>query len=100
VNKVDAKGRVLLPAPLKKLNFFTKRFCFEAFCVSCLSCIPWLSGFDDKINKLNRFEENNDFIRRFTAGVKIVEIDALGRLLSQKISFLLKNIKEIVFLQQ
>lgn len=38
-----------------------------------------------KINKLNRFvKKNNDFIRRFTAGVKVVEIDALGRLLISK----------------
>lgn len=38
-----------------------------------------------KINKLNRFvKKNNDFIRRFTAGVKMVEIDALGRLLVPK----------------
>jgi hypothetical protein len=26
----------LLPAPLKKPTFITKRFCFEAFCVSAL----------------------------------------------------------------
>lgn len=39
----------------------------------------------EKINKLNRFvKKNNDFIRRFTAGVKIVEIDNLGRLLVPK----------------
>ena len=38
-----------------------------------------------KINKLNRFvKKNNDFIRRFTAGVKMVEIDSLGRLLIPK----------------
>ena len=38
-----------------------------------------------KINKLNCFvKKNNDFIRRFTAGVKVVEIDALGRLLVPK----------------
>ena len=38
-----------------------------------------------KINKLNRFvKKNNDFIRHFTAGVKVVEIDALGRLLVPK----------------
>jgi MraZ protein len=31
-----------------------------------------------KINKLNRFvKKNNDFIRRFTAGVKVVDIDSL-----------------------
>ncbi len=38
-----------------------------------------------KINKLNRFvKKNNDFIRRFTAGVRVVEIDATGRLLIPK----------------
>lgn len=39
----------------------------------------------EKINKLNRFvKKNNDFIRRFTAGVKVVELDASGRLLIPK----------------
>ncbi len=38
-----------------------------------------------KINKLNRFvKKNNDFIRRFTAGVKMVEMDASGRVLIPK----------------
>lgn len=38
-----------------------------------------------KINKLNRFKKkNNDFIRKFTAGVKVVEIDSAGRLLIPK----------------
>ena len=38
-----------------------------------------------KVNSLNRFnKKNNDFIRRFTAGVKPVEIDASGRLLIPK----------------
>lgn len=35
-----------------------------------------------KVNKLNRFvKKNNDFIRRFTAGVKMVDVDASGRVL-------------------
>jgi len=38
-----------------------------------------------KVNKLNRFKKkNNDFIRRFTAGVKRVEVDATGRFLIPK----------------
>ena len=38
-----------------------------------------------KVNKLNRFKKkNNDFIRRFTAGVKVVEVDNAGRLLIPK----------------
>jgi MraZ protein len=36
----------------------------------------------EKMNEKNRFvKKNNDFIRRFTAGVKMLEIDASGRLL-------------------
>ena len=39
----------------------------------------------DRVNALNRFsKKNNDFIRRFTAGVKTVEMDASGRLLIPK----------------
>lgn len=88
--KVDAKGRLLIPAPLKKqLNaalqdgFVLKRSVFQP----CLELYP-MSEWNlmmQKINKLNRFvKKNNDFIRRFTAGVKVVEIDALGRLLIPK----------------
>jgi MraZ protein len=52
-----------------------------------------------KINKLNRFlKKNNDFIRRFTAGVKVVEIDALGRLLIPKDLVVFSSIsKDVVF---
>ena len=38
-----------------------------------------------KVNSLNRFnKKNNDFIRRFTAGVKMIEVDTSGRLLVPK----------------
>jgi MraZ protein len=51
-----------------------------------------------KINKLNRFvKKNNDFIRAFTAGVRMVEIDATGRLLIPKDLVLFSKIdKDIV----
>jgi MraZ protein len=87
---VDAKGRVLMPSPLKKQlasslqeGFVLKRSVFQP----CLELYPmqeW-NAMMQKINKLNRFvKKNNDFIRRFTAGVKVVEIDALGRVLIPK----------------
>ena len=39
----------------------------------------------NKIDQLNRFNKKNiDFIRRFTAGVKKIEIDTNGRLLISK----------------
>jgi len=38
-----------------------------------------------KVNKLNRFvKKNNDFIRMFTAGVRMVDMDANGRFLIPK----------------
>jgi len=39
----------------------------------------------ERLNKLNRFvKKNNDFIRLFTAGVRIVEPDGNGRVLVPK----------------
>jgi MraZ protein len=80
----------MLPVPLKKqLNnslqegFVLKRSVFQP----CLELYP-MAEWDlmmQKINKLNRFvKKNNDFIRRFTAGVRVIEIDATGRILIPK----------------
>ncbi|RXR23938.1 MULTISPECIES: division/cell wall cluster transcriptional repressor MraZ [Flavobacterium] len=88
--KVDAKGRLLMPAPLKKQltaslqdGFVLKRSVFQP-CLELYPMAEW-NQMMQKINKLNRFvKKNNDFIRRFTAGVKVVEIDNLGRLLVPK----------------
>jgi MraZ protein len=39
----------------------------------------------EKINKLNKFvKKNNDFIRMYNAGVRIVDLDSNGRLLIPK----------------
>ncbi len=88
--KVDAKGRLLLPAPLKKQlaaslqdGFVLKRSVFQP-CLELYPMAEW-NLVMAKVNKLNRFvKKNNDFIRRFTAGVKVVEIDNLGRMLIPK----------------
>lgn len=85
--KVDAKGRVMLPSPLKKQlavslqdGFVLKRSVFQP-CLELYPMAEW-NVMMQKVNGLNRFvKKNNDFIRRFTAGVKVVEIDALGRML-------------------
>ena len=38
-----------------------------------------------RINKLNRFvKKNNEFIRMFTAGVKLIDLDSNGRMLLPK----------------
>ena len=88
--KADTKGRILMPIAIKKQlssvitnGFVLKRSVFN----SCLELYPmkeWILLME-KINSLNRFnKKNNDFIRRFTAGVKTVEMDISGRLLIPK----------------
>ena len=102
--KVDAKGRLAVPVALRKQlspvlenGFVIKRSVFQ----SCLELYPMQEWeiLMQKVNKLNRFKKkNNDFIRRFTAGVKVVEVDANGRLLIPKDLVLFANVKKEVVL--
>lgn len=88
--KADAKGRLMMPVAFKKQlspvlqdGFVVKRAVFQP-CLELYPMAEW-NLLMQRINKLNRFKKkNNDFIRRFTAGVKIVEIDSTGRLLIPK----------------
>ena len=88
--KADTKGRIMLPVALKKQladnlsdQFVLKRAVFN----TCLELYPikeW-DALMQKVNQLNRFnKKNNDFIRRFTAGVRLIEVDSTGRLLIPK----------------
>jgi MraZ protein len=88
--KADTKGRIMMPIAIKKqlagfvsAGFVLKRAVFNP----CLELYPlkeWM-GLMESVNGLNRFnKKNNDFIRRFTAGVKTVEMDVSGRLLIPK----------------
>ncbi len=80
----------MMPVAIKKQlstvlqeGFVVRRSVFQ----KCLELYPmgeW-QVLMQKMNKLNKFKKkNNDFIRRFTAGAKIVEVDANGRLLIPK----------------
>jgi len=88
--KADAKGRVMFPSALKKQlqkvigdGFVIKRSVFN----QCLEIHPmndW-NGVLGQVNKLNRFvKKNNDFIRSYMAGLKMVEVDGSGRFLIPK----------------
>lgn len=70
-------------SPVLTSGFIIKRSVFHP----CLELYPmeeW-NVLMEKMNKKNRFKKkNNDFIRRFSAGVKVVEIDVTGRLLIPK----------------
>lgn len=85
--KMDAKGRLMFPAPLKRQleevlheGFVINRDLFEG----CLVLYPsqqWteVSG---QLGKLNRFiEKNVRFIRRFNNGATPLALDGTGRLL-------------------
>jgi MraZ protein len=88
--KADAKGRVALPAPLRKQlstvsdkGFILKRSVFQ----QCLELYPMPAWEEvmSKVNQLNRFvKKHNDFIRFFSAGVKQIKLDSNARLLIPK----------------
>lgn len=88
--KADAKGRLSLPSAVKKQlmpviqeGFVLKRAVFQP-CLELYPMAEW-EVLMQKVNKLNRFKKkNNDFIRRFTAGLKVIEVDSAGRLLIPK----------------
>tara|TARA_B100001250_G_scaffold406850_1_gene426594 strand:- start:52 stop:516 length:465 start_codon:yes stop_codon:yes gene_type:complete len=98
--KLDSKGRIMMPVAIKKqLNpilskgFVIKRAVFN----NCLELYPvdeW-NILMKRVNSLNRFnKKNNDFIRRFTAGVRTIKIDSSGRLLIPKNLISYVNIKK------
>jgi transcriptional regulator MraZ len=101
--KADVKGRVMVPADLKKQlapvsasGFVIKRAVFQP-CLELYPMAEW-QKLMEKVSALNRFSrKNNDFIRRFTAGVRTVEMDSTGRLNIPKDLMLFAGIgKELV----
>ena len=88
--KADAKGRVMFPSALKKQlqkvlgdSFVIKRSVFN----QCLEIYPMQEWNEvvGQVNKLNRFvKKNNDFIRSYMAGLKVVDVDGSGRFLIPK----------------
>ena len=77
----------MIPVQLKKqlgaalqASFVLKRSVFHS-CLELFTIESWNDVVKD-INQLNRFvKKNNDFIRMFTAGVKLTDLDSSGRLL-------------------
>ncbi len=88
--KIDDKGRVLLPTKLKGElasyipdGFIIKRSVF----FSCIEFWPKSEWEKEStlISNLNRFNpENVEFIRKYLAGLKPIELDSTGRLLIPK----------------
>ena len=88
--KADSKGRIMLPAAVKKQNssvlkegFVIKRSVFNR-CLEIHPMSEW-KKIVDQVNQLNRFvKKNNDFIRSYMSGLKIVHADSSSRLLIPK----------------
>lgn len=101
--RIDDKGRLKLPAALVKQmgdfgddSFVVKRAVFQP----CLEVYP-MDGWEKlmkKLNGLNRFiKKNADFVRMFTAGLKIVQPDNAGRLqISKDLTHFASLKKEVV----
>ena len=101
--KADAKGRLLLPSPFKKQlpdlqdGFVLKR----AIYTQSLELWPmaeWNIMMKD-LSQMNRFDpETNKFLTHFVSGIKMIDIDDIGRILIPKDLIAFAKIdKEVVF---
>ena len=102
--KADTKGRVMFPSALKRQlqkiiddGFVIKRSVFN----QCLEIYPMNSWNEivGQVNQLNRFvKKNNDFIRSYMAGLKVVEVDSSGRFLIPKDLLVFASLKKEIVL--
>lgn len=102
--KADAKGRVMLPVALRNqvtpiLNdgFFIKKSYYDE-CLELYPAYEWNAIMAGLNAKLGDSRKDREFKRKFTAGLRRVEIDATGRLLIPKDIIGLVNIKKEVVL--
>lgn len=101
--KVDAKGRLLLPSAFKKQlpdlqsGFVLKRSIYNP-CLELWPMAEW-SIMMENLNNLNRhIRENDKFFTRFNAGVKLIDLDDVGRILVGKDLIAFAKIqKDVVF---
>lgn len=101
--KADSKGRIMMPSSLKKQlspiikkDFVIKRSVFNN-CAELYPISEWINMVA-QVNKLNRFvKKNNDFIRSYMSGLKMLKLDSTGRVLIPKDLVLFASIeKEVV----
>ncbi len=88
--KLDAKGRLMLPADCKdqlgeiaEQGFVLRPGLFNK-CLELYTMNDWLKN-QNKLKSLNQFVKSNvEFIRKYNAGAKQVKLDSTGRLLIPK----------------
>lgn len=104
--KVDAKGRVILPAAFRReLEAEGERTLYmrHDFYQNCLIIYPesvWNHDLDELESKLNRWNrKHQDILRRYVAGVEKFELDGNGRLLINKRKMDKAGIKQDIMFQ-
>lgn len=88
--KLDAKGRLMLPADCKEQlgeianqGFVLRPALFDT-CLELYTMDDWLRN-QEKLKALNPFVKSNvEFIRKYNAGAKQVKLDSTGRMLIPK----------------
>jgi MraZ protein len=88
--KLDAKGRLMLPADCKdqlgelaEQGFVLRPGLFNK-CLELYTMNDWLLN-QSKLKSLNQFVKSNvEFIRKYNAGAKQVKLDSTGRILIPK----------------
>lgn len=101
--KLDAKGRVFLPATFRKTlqsgddcSLVLRKDVFQ----QCLVLYPesvWNEQMDALRSRLNRWNaQHQQFFRQFVSDVEIVNIDASGRLLLPKRYLQMAGIEQVV----
>ena len=86
--KADSKGRVTIPVGLKAVleselhkGFILKPSIFKG-CIELYPQGEWQEIMEKMRSKLNLFSKQHlDYLRKYTAGVKEVEVDGSGRFL-------------------
>ncbi len=88
--KLDNKGRIMLPASFRKKlmpvleNGFVLKKSIHSKCLELHPMLEWDKEMQ-KLAQLNRYQKKNEFfIRKFTDGVREIDIDSAGRLLIPK----------------
>lgn len=84
--KLDAKGRLMLPADFKEQlgdlagEGFVLRPGLFSKCLELYTMSDWVQT-QDKLRSLNQFVRSNvELVRKYNAGAKMVKIDGSGRL--------------------
>jgi MraZ protein len=88
--KLDAKGRLMVPADCKDQlgdlanEGFVLRPGLFSQCLELYTMSDWMRT-QDKLKSLNQFVRSNvELVRKYNAGAKLVRLDSTGRLLIPK----------------